>query len=535
MLVLLTFLKKGVAAGTLVTLVLLVTLNFSGQATSGVLFKSSIESMAERCQSIATLMPDDVDITSAMYVEAVKELPIGADDRPLGSSATDSFTPYCSVRGYFEKRVGADKKPYAIGFGLALPDNWNGRFLFQGGGALNGLIREPLGALAAGDQPALFRGFAVVSTDSGHQSDSVFNTDFFSDQQALLNFYSQAVAKVTQLTRKVVAQFYGQQPGHSYFVGCSTGGREAMTMSQRYPQLFDGIIAGAPARRTNYSEVADLWAAKRLRAIMSEGQSAPFSQAQQQLIVDTLLQQCDANDGLRDDMIFAPEGCGFNPSILQCMDSETGDSCLSAEQVSALTEAFNGPRLANGDNVYPGFFFDTGISANKGIPGLLQGVAGPLGRARMSQPFDLVREIELAENFPLAPGNANLTQLSSFAARGSKLMFFHGLSDPWFSAKDTLSYYQSLVQGDDLDGLRDWSRLYLVPGMGHCGGGEQTLDKFDMLSALVQWVEEGRVPASVEASGESFPGRTRPLCAYPQFAYYSGSGNPQSASSFKCR
>jgi len=165
------------------------------------------EELAARCMDMASLsLPDyDLEITTASYVRDAEQI----RSSELDERAKKSFVPFCKIEGYFERRTGANDTPYAIGFGVSLPENWNGRYLFQGGGALNGLIREPLGGLASGDSPALFRGFAVVSTDSGHQSDAVFNHDFFEDQKALLNFYSQAVHKTTNLTKKIVSRYYG--------------------------------------------------------------------------------------------------------------------------------------------------------------------------------------------------------------------------------------------------------------------------------------------------------------------------------------
>jgi feruloyl esterase len=155
----------------------------------------------------------------------------------------------CRAHGIIDRRVGGDGKDYAIGFEIALPDRWNGRFLFQGGGGLNGTIRPPLGPQATGDIPALARGYAVVSTDSGHQG-AVFDNSFMRDQEAALNFAHGSVGKVTAAAKAIIARYYGQPPERSYFVGCSTGGREGMLASQRYPGEFDGIVAGAPAMRT---------------------------------------------------------------------------------------------------------------------------------------------------------------------------------------------------------------------------------------------------------------------------------------------
>lgn len=490
---------------------------------------------AQRCAAISSelVLPEGVEISSASYISSVQE--VATKDR-LTEQQKANFKPFCKITGYFEKRVGAEDENYAIGFGLSLPETWNGKFLFQGGGGMNGFIREPLGALAAGKVPAVFRGFAVATTDGGHHSDVMFNPSFFADQQALLNFYSGAVEKTTILANDLLTTIYQQTPENNYFVGCSTGGREAMTMSQRAPMLFDGIIAGAPARQTNRSEIANLWNAKRLRQASKSGNEMPFTAPQRERIVDELLAQCDAIDGLEDGLIFATAQCKFDPKALRC-DAQGKESCLSEPQITALIEAFAGPKTADGEQVYPGFYFDTGINQNSatGTPGLLHAQPGPFSSARINEPFDIKRELDIAIGFPLEPGNAMLTNLSTFAHEGNKLMFFHGVSDPWFSAKDTLEYYQAMAkENGGLDATLDWSKFYFVPGMGHCQGGEHTLDQFDMLSSLVSWVEENNEPEEVIAFGESMPGVEKPLCPFPTVTTYNSNGNPKDAGNYRC-
>lgn len=488
-----------------------------------------------RCETLTalTLPGSDMSIDSARYVSSADQL---SPANRLSEAQKANFAPFCQLTGQVEKRVGANDQAYAIGFGLSLPDDWNGKFLFQGGGGLNGLVRDPIGALAAGDIPAVFRGFAVASTDSGHQSDTVFDTRFFADQQAMLNFYWRAVAKTTAIAEQLIPMLYQQDAQTSYFVGCSTGGREAMSMSQRFPNLYDGIIAGAPARTTNLSEIADLWSANRLRQAAKPGEPV-FSAQQQDYIVDSLLEKCDALDGQNDGLIFATAQCDFNPKALQCSADNHNAMCLSPTQSDALADAFAGPKDSDGNNVYPGFYFDSGIRDGRehGLPGLLQAVAGPLGRARQDLPFDIQREMAIAKDFPLAAGNAVLTNLSTFAQQGNKIMFFHGASDPWFSAKDTLNYFNAMqAHNGGAETASEWSQFYFVPGMGHCGGGDHTLDSFDMLSALTDWVENDKTPQQVVASGTSMPGISRPLCPYPTVTTYVD-GDPALASSYQCR
>ncbi len=221
---------------------------------------------SSKCSAMTTFQAPGValDITKAQAVPA-GPAPQGRGGR---GGAAISLPAYCRVDGTIDRRVGVDGKPYGIGFAVALPDNWNGRFLFQGGGGLNGTVALPLGAQAAGSTPGLARGFAVVTTDTGHQSSGgAFDGSFMRDQQASLDFAYVAVGRVAVLAKQIVAQYYGRPADHSYFAGCSTGGREAMLMTERYPTYFDGVVAGAPAMRTGYSGLGDRWVAIALNQI----------------------------------------------------------------------------------------------------------------------------------------------------------------------------------------------------------------------------------------------------------------------------
>jgi feruloyl esterase len=442
-----------------------------------------------------------------------------------------------------ERRSGVGGVEYAIRFVLALPDDWNGRFLFQGGGGLNGNVAPPLGAQAAGATPGLARGFAVVSNDTGHRG-AVFDGSFFADQEAALNFLWLANGKVAVVAKAIIDAYYGKPADRSYFVGCSTGGREAMIMSQRYPTYFDGIVAGAPAMRTGHSNLGMRWvsvALSKAAARDANGDIVPgshLSAADKQLVVDSLLASCDADDGLEDGMIFDTVGCEFDPRDLTCSGAKT-DQCLTREQAEAVTVALSGPKASNGRQVYPGYFYDTGIAAEGPgiIPGVLFGAASPVGPRTPPTQQDVDAEAIVAATAPSALGDTDTwTNLSTFSGHGGKLLFYHGVSDPWFSAVDTVEYYHELgaANGGETP-TRDWSKLFLVPGMGHCSGGTRALDRFDLLTAVVDWVENGRAPDSVTATGAAFPGRSRPLCPYPQYAAYRGSGDPNDAASFACR
>ncbi len=446
-----------------------------------------------------------------VVVRAAKLVPASAP------GVTPALPEHCRVDGVIDERTGRDGKAYGIGFAVALPTDWNGRFLFQGGGGLNGSVQPPLGGGYAGERSALLRGFAVASTDSGHQSTG-FDGSFFRDQQAALNFLYQAVAEVTVVAKAIVRQHYGKPQQHAYFVGCSTGGREAMMMSQRFPNYYQGIVAVAPAARTSFSNLGLRHATVALNA------AGRLDETERKLVVDGVLERCDALDGNKDGLVFAPHKCDFDPGTL----------ALPPAKVAAIRTVMQGPRTAAGRQVYPGYFWDTGIANTQGLPGILVGPVIPEG-APVGATFDVDAAAAAAMDARAMVGDtSDWTNLSTFRGEGGKLVFAHGVSDPWFSAQESVRYYDELGRDNADAPLREWSRLFLVPGMGHCGGGARTLDRFDLLSAVVEWVEHGRAPERVIATGGSAPGESRPLCPHPAYAKYSGAGDAREAANYTC-
>jgi feruloyl esterase len=449
---------------------------------------------------------------------------------------------YCRVDGIIDSRKGLNDVSYGIGFALALPENWNGRFLLQGGGGLNGSVGMPLGAQATGSNPALSRGFAVVSMDSGHRGKGSFDASFLPDQKAALDFYYLAVGRITGVSKELISIYYGKPVEHSYFSGCSTGGREGMILSQRYPDLFDGIIVGNPAMRTGHSNLGLAY----IGAVFGEaapkdasGKADParlFSDPDKDLIRSSLLNACDAKDGLKDGMIFNPLACSYDPAVLTCTGVKT-DSCLTAQQVKALKTAFAGPKDSLGNDIYVPFPYDAGIADTSGfLPGLLAGPRIPVAQPGGGEKFDaaqLAAQIDRDENTRL--GDSLWTNLSTFASHG-KLIFYHGMSDPWFSPLDTFTYYKKMAAetGGEKKAL-EWSRFYFVPGMGHCQGGSVTVDSFDLLGPITDWVEKGIAPEGILATGRSLPGQSRLLCPYPTHTEYRGKDDPQAAQSYECK
>ncbi|HJU10652.1 MAG TPA: tannase/feruloyl esterase family alpha/beta hydrolase, partial [Candidatus Binataceae bacterium] len=428
---------------------------------------------------------------------------------------------------------------FGINFALAMPEGWNGDFLMQGGGGSNGVVLPPLGQTAAGQEPALMRGFAVVSTDTGHKSHRQgFDFGFVKDQQAYLDFAYLANAEVATLAKQVIARHYQKPAAYSYFVGCSTGGREGMILSQRYPSAFSGIISGDPAMRTGLSNLAiGRWIPVAFNQIAPKDSNGKpiiteaITDSDRELLMQALLKRCDAKDGIADGVISDPLGCDFDPAVLSCPNGQK-DGCLAPSKVAAIKKAMGGPKTSEGLQVYPGFLYDTGITAKSPIRGILSPGPGLFGPATTAMQVNVEQEA-MSDVQPLVDSMG--LNLTTFSGNGGKLIFYHGASDPWFSPLDTFGYYKNMAAANGgMQTVLNWSQFYFVPGMGHCGGGA-ALDQFDLLSAMVNWVEKGIAPKSVIATGKAFPNRSRPLCPYPTRAQYKGEGDPEDGKNFACR
>ena len=486
------------------------------------------------CTNLMDVKVAGVEITKAAHVETGSTEPI-----PWNQSRSAPLPAYCRVEGVISRRSGVGGEEFGITFALAMPDQWNGDFLMQGGGGSNGIVLAPLGLNAAGDSPGLIRGFAVASTDTGHRSHRPgFDFTFMRDQQAYLDFAYLANAEVATLAKQLITQHYGKPAAFSYFSGCSTGGREGMILSQRYPTLFNGIISGDPAMRTGLSNLAiGRWIPVAFNQIAPKDTKGKpiieqsITDNDRKLIKDALIKNCDAKDGLADGLISDPLACDFDPDTLSCK-GEKNDSCLAPEKAAAIKKALGGPKTSSGTQVYAGFLYDTGITNGLPFRGLLSPGPGIFGPATTDMAMDVGKEA-LAAIQPLVDSMS--TNLTTFSAHGGKLIFYHGDSDPWFSPLDTFGYYKDMAAANGgLDAVSTWSQFYFVPGMSHCGGG-QALDQFDLLGAIVNWVEKGTAPMSVIATGKAFPGRSRPLCAYPRHAHYKGQGDTEDAANFECR
>lgn len=461
---------------------------------------------------------------------------------------------HCLIRGVLDPRIGVGGVKYGLGFELRMPAKWNGRFLFQGGGGLDGVLMPAVGLLPSGNAVALARGFAVISSDGGHEGPSAA---FAADQQARLDFAYAGLAPVARLGQMLISRFYGRAAGESYFAGCSNGGREAMMVAERAPELFNGIIAGDPGFNLSRAAIAEMWSVKHLEAIAPEdAHGAPIlsealTQGDLQRVARAVLQTCDRLDGLRDGMINDIFACqkAFNPKMLLCKPG-VNQRCLSKAKVATLEAVFGGPHDSAGRPLYASWPFDAGIDT----PGWMMWKLGNSATATANA-LDATLGVDAMRYYFMTPPDGTITPatfdfnqalrrtaqteaindatgtfFSSYVARGGKLIVYEGMSDPVFSPNAIVGWYRELMSEDP--GTRSWARLFLIPGMNHCGGGPAT-DQFDALNAIVRWTEHDRPPARLAAHGTAFPGVTRPLCPYPEYARYKG-GNPSSAASFAC-
>lgn len=509
----------------------------------------------DACAALAGKVLSEGRVESARLVAAA---PPAVEEHPMHAPypATWILPEHCSVHAVMHARKGADGADYGVHLELNLPTAWNGKLLFQGGGGTDGVVSPALGIVNSTDAPALMRGYAVVSTDSGHTGGLAFGRE----QQARLDYAYQAIGTVIHAAKELVAAHYKRAAERSYFMGCSNGGRAAMLAVERYPLEFDGAIAGDPGFRLSRAAVAEAWDTESFLA------AAPRNEAQQpvlsraltegdlKLLVGRLLERCDGLDGLRDGEINNRAACHFDPEELLCAGSKTA-TCLSRAQIDALHRVFGGAHDGKGNALYSSWPYDAGLAdmgwriwkLGTSETGAANAVNATFGVMTLKEYFihpyradfdpahvdwDRVAA-DVAETGAL--NDAVSTDLSSFAARGGKLIVYEGMSDPVFSANDLISAYEQwMAANGGQEKTRETARLFLVPGMAHCGGGPST-DEFDALTALEQWAEAGKAPERIVARGRAFPGRTRPLCAYPQYAAYDGKGASEDAKSFECR
>jgi feruloyl esterase len=489
------------------------------------------------CADLAKLALPDTTITLA------QALPAGANPNPVGTVAL----PICRVVGVTAPSVN---------FEVWLPtQGWNGKYQLVGNGGTAGVISY------SAMRPAIARGYAVASTDTGHVSSGSFDSTWALGRPDLVADFGHRGTHVTAVNGKSITRsFYGEKPRYSYYVGCSKGGQQGLMEAQRYPDDFDGLIAGDPANNwTRFYAGSHLWYS--ISTLKDPESYIPA--AKTALLGAATRAACDAIDGIVDGVIDDPRKCKFDPSVLACQPGQDPNTCFTPKQVQAVRNIQTGvhSQALGGALVHPPL-----------VPGAEDGPGGWAAWTTGSAPFtglhwqaaDGFFRYMVFENVAYDPMTFNYESDLLFALakvgpvldavnpdlrplnrHGAKLIVYHGFSDPDISPLNSINYFESVVDfmrhhGDDEQDARervnDFYRLFMVPGMQHCSGGPGP-NTFDMLTALENWVEKGEAPKSVIASHATngVVDRTRPLCVYPRVAVYSGTGSTDDAANFKCR
>ncbi len=495
---------------------------------------------AASCEGLLALKLDDTTIKSAASIEAGPFKTPGS----AASAAPLALPAFCRVVG-----VTAP----AINFEVWLPlRNWNGKFQGVGNGGTAGVISYA--AMAA----ALNRGYATASTDTGHVNKRAFDSTWALGHPELVADFGHRALHVTTVNGKEVTRtFFGKPADRSYYVGCSKGGQQGLMEAQRYPEDYDGIIAGDPAHDwTRFYAGAHLWYS--LATLKDPDSYIPAGKMP--LLHKAVVAACDSIDGIADGVLDDPRKCGFDPATLICKASQDSQSCLTPKQARAVKDIWAGARNSAGTLIFPGLVPGGEAGPPSGWGPWTNGTApftgshfvaadGWFKNAVFENPdwdfrtFNYDRDVPFAINRVGKLVDAIDPNLMPLKRREAKLIVYHGWSDPDISPLSSINYYESVISfmadGKSRDmalkETQEFFRLFMVPGMNHCTGGPGP-SNFDMLTALEQWVEHGTAPRAVVATHltNGIADRTRPLCPYPQVARWNGKDNVNDAASFVC-
>ena len=519
------------------------------------MISSAYSQNAEPCAALAKVALPHAAITRARMIEAGQFTPPGDPPNP-GSAHTFQHTPaFCRVEIRSTPTPDSDIK-----IEVWLPaERWNGKFRGEGNGGFAGSIYYT--SMAA----SVSQGYASAGTDAGHTSGEDTGAAWaLNHPEKIVDFGYRAIHEMTVAAKVIVSSYYSKAPARSYFAACSDGGREALMEAQRFPNDYDGILAGAPAYVWTNLLTAGM---SKTRALTKDAASY-LPAAKLPAISDAVLAACDASDGVKDGILNDPRTCGFKPEALACKGPET-DSCLTPSQLATLKTIYAPTVSSTGQQIYPG-----------GLPGGELGGGGwglwilgseqgkSLGVAFgvnyfanmvYSDPhwdpttFNVDNALSAAIRTTARALNATDPDLKAFASHGGKLILYHGWNDPAISALSTIDYYGQVIaaNGD----AKSFTRLFMVPGMQHCYGGPGPSNfgqfgwsglgpddaKHNIYRALEDWVDHGIAPeqviaAKIEADGKTAPKitMTRPLCAYPKKAKYNGNGDTSDAANFTC-
>jgi feruloyl esterase len=481
---------------------------------------AQIHQPAVSCARLASLSLPNTTITATEV--------LGAGSGRQGRGAYEDLPSFCRVAATLAPSSDSDIK---VEVWLPLT-TWNGKLQGVGNGGWSGSINT--GALVA----AVRRGYAAASTDTGHQGGS--GQFALGHPEKLIDFGYRAVHEMTVQAKAIVAAFYGQGARLSYWVGCSSGGKQGLKEAQKFPADYDGIVAGAPANYWTHLTTQSLWVANAtLKEPASHIPREKFA-----MMNRAVMAACDLNDKVRDNVIEDPSRCRFDPGVLACKAGD-GPECLTAPQVEAARKIYapaTNPRTRA--EIFPGLAIgsENGWQALAGGPNPLSIATDHFKYVVFKDPnwdfrtLDFDRHVALADKIDNGLLNANDPNLGPFFARGGKLLMYHGWNDQLIAPQNTINYYNSVLKAAGAN-AGDSMRLFMAPGMAHCSGGNGP-NTFDMVGALEEWIEQRRAPERIVATlqpGNGVPGRSRPLCAYPRVAQYSGSGSTDEERNFSCK
>jgi hypothetical protein len=526
---------------------------------AGACFAQKGVAKAGSCERLARVALPDAKITLAQQVAPGAFTPMTpvapwmANDAPLYKA----LPAFCRVA--IEARPSADSD---VKIEVWLPvSDWNGKSQGRGNGGFAGEIDYHALALA------VHQGYATAGTDTGHAAGGTDARWALGHPEKVTDFGYRAIHEMTQTAKAVIEAFYSNHLRHSYFASCSNGGRQALMEAQRFPTDYNGIIAGAPANYWTHLLTGTVWDAQATTS--EEASYIPSSKVP--AIAQAVNEACDAQDGVTDGILNDPRNCHFDPAAMLCK-AEDSDKCLTAPQVTALKKLYEGPHDAHGERIFPGLLpgaeegpagwalWITGPAPGKGqVFAFGKGFFGDMVYDKADWNFkgaDIDDAVKTADAKMAKILNATEPDLGAFKTLGGKLIIFHGWNDPAISALNSIDYYRSMVNAMGRPNADAFARLYMVPGMQHCGGtapegtgpdsfgqhGPSPREKdaaHSLQLSMEQWVERGTPPSAIIATKYGGPAgmdvqMTRPLCAYPQIAKYKGSGDSEDAANFEC-
>ena len=486
------------------------------------------------CESLKGLQLPDVKISDAVASSGAAAVAPAA-----GSPARASQVPMCTVTGV----IGREIK-----FSVQMPDAWNGKFAMGGQGNIAGTVSN----MAAQQYGALQLGYATAGTDTGHVAERgkppTWAMDPFLGPERQVNFFHASIHRVTETSKAIVAARYGRAPEKSYFAGCSNGGRQGLVSAQRYPDDFDAVLVSAPSYSIEQLILPRVDTGRRIFPDPKNFKTRTLDNVDRVALGKAVLARCDKDDGLVDEIISDPGACKFDPATLACKGGQK-DGCLTPKGLDAVRSWWAGVKDSKGKQLTPGFpkggegdnlwqqnltGSDEGpregaYAPNSGLLRSIDYLAYFMGRLDWNYTKPSIEELR-QDLKTLSSGNGDAVDLSAFRKRGGKILMNHGLTDATISAYSTDKYLDAVYANDA--SARNDVRYFVVPGMGHCGGGNGP-QRVEWLTILDKWATGGAAPEEINASFAA--GGARKLCAYPKKQVFKGTGDGRSPDQFECR